>query len=144
MRRACKHGKTLRVGALLRSAAALAATLAAHAGPLHAATYAVTANPDMTFTPANLTLALDDSVTFSNSGGTHNVRADDEHFHCSVNCSTNNAPSPSLWSHTIAFNRVGTFGYYCEAHGNLTSGMRGSVSVVDDRVFSDGFEASAP
>ncbi|HET6546165.1 MAG TPA: plastocyanin/azurin family copper-binding protein [Rhodanobacteraceae bacterium] len=106
---------------------------------IHAANFAVTANPDLTFTPAELTIHQGDTVTFRNAGGVHNVHADNDRFICSVNCTTNNAPSDLPWSATVLFNRTGSFGYYCEAHGDLTGGMRGSITVID-RIFVDGFD----
>ncbi len=104
-----------------------------------ATVYVVTANPDMTFTPASVTLYQGDAIRFENAGGVHNVHADDDRFECSVNCTTNNAPSDQPWSATVRFTRVGTIGYYCDQHGNTMSGMRGSVTVLD-RVFADGFD----
>ena len=106
---------------------------------VHAKVWVVTANSDMTFTPAYLLIYQGDSVKFVNAGGLHNVHADDDRFICSLNCTTNNAPSTAAWQATVRFNRLGSFGYYCEAHGDLSSGMRGMVDVID-RVFVDGFE----
>jgi plastocyanin len=108
----------------------------------HATTYLVTANPDITFTPAVITIFQRDKIKFQNAGGLHNVIADDGSFACGFNCNTNTAPSDRPWSYTISFNHVGTFGYYCEQHGNLTTGMRGTVIVVD-AVFIDGFDKSS-
>ncbi|MEO6688290.1 MAG: plastocyanin/azurin family copper-binding protein [Dokdonella sp.] len=106
----------------------------------HAATYMVTANPDMTFTPASITIYKGDKIRFENAGGLHNLIADDGSFACGFNCNTNTAPSDRPWVYTIPFNSLGTFGYYCEQHGDLTSGMRGEVIVID-RIFVDGFDA---
>jgi plastocyanin len=104
-----------------------------------ATVYVVTANDDMTFTPASITIHQGDAIRFENAGGVHNVHADDDSFICSLNCNTNNAPSDLPWSVVVRFNRLGTIGYFCDEHGNTTSGMRGSVTVVD-RVFVDGFD----
>jgi plastocyanin len=103
----------------------------------------VTANPDLTFSPASLVVARGDTVRFHNGGGTHNVHADDDRFVCSVNCTTNNGPNGADWSAVVAFDEAGTFGYYCEKHGGTGSGMRGTIIVVDDHVFADGFDAAA-
>jgi plastocyanin len=105
------------------------------------AIYVVTANEDMTFTPASITIHQGDSIRFENAGGVHNVHADDDSFICSLNCNTSNAPSDEPWSVVVRFNRLGTIGYFCDEHGNTTSGMRGSVRVID-RVFVDGFDGS--
>ena len=105
-----------------------------------ARTHIVIANPDLTFTPAQLTIHQYDVVNFRNGGGVHNVVADDRRFKCSVNCNTNSTPSALAWSANVQFTRLGAFGYYCEQHGDTTVGMRGLITVID-RVFVDGFEA---
>jgi plastocyanin len=117
----------------------LALLLACAAAGARAKVWTVTANPDMTFTPAHLVIYQYDTVIFTNAGGLHNVHADDDRFICSVNCSTNNAPSTEAWSAPVQFKHLGDFGYYCEAHGDLDGGMRGEIEVID-RVFVDGFE----
>ncbi|MEO7433759.1 MAG: plastocyanin/azurin family copper-binding protein [Dokdonella sp.] len=106
-----------------------------------AATYIVTANPDITFTPQVITIRQNDRIRFENAGGLHNVIADDGSFACGFNCNTNTSPSDRPWSYTIAFTRVGAFGYFCEQHGDLTTGMRGTVIVLDN-VFFDGFDGA--
>lgn len=114
------------------------------ANVVQASVYVVTANPDMTFTPADITIHQGDVVRFENAGGLHNVHADDGSFVCSLDCNLHNAPDASPWRVSRTFNRIGTIGYYCEQHGDLTSGMRGSITVLD-RVFVDGFDtAPAP
>ncbi|MBZ0223948.1 MAG: hypothetical protein K8F35_13065 [Dokdonella sp.] len=109
------------------------------AGAAQATVHVVTANDDMTFTPAQLTIHQGDIVRFVNGGGLHNVRADDDSFICALDCNLHGAPSAQLWQVSRQFNRLGTIGYYCEQHGDLTSGMRGSITVID-RVFVDGFD----
>jgi plastocyanin len=118
--------------------AASSLALLASAGA-RATVYVVTANPDLTFTPAAITIYQGDAIRFENAGGLHNVHADDNRFICSVNCSTDNAPSKEPWSVVVRFSQLGTIGYYCDQHGNTTSGMRGSVTVID-RIFVDGFD----
>ncbi len=93
----------------------------------------------MTFTPATLVIHQYDRIVFRNGGGLHNVVADDNRFRCSVNCNTNTAPSAQPWSSGLQFTRLGDIGYYCEQHGDLGSGMRGLIRVID-RVFVDGFD----
>lgn len=102
--------------------------------------YVVLAEPDLTFRPASITIHQGDSIRFENYGGVHNVHADNNRFICSVNCTTDNTPSDLPWSVVVHFSQLGTFGYFCDQHGNLTGGMRGSVTVID-RVFVDGFDA---
>ena len=124
--------------ASLQAVAAMVAFAATHA---HAAVHVVTANNDMTFTPASLTIYQGDVVTFKNGGGLHNVHADDGSFVCAVDCNLHTAPSATAWQVSRQFNRLGTIGYYCEQHGDTSSGMRGVITVID-RVFVDGFDAA--
>ena len=48
-----------------------------------------------------------------------------------------------MWSVVVRFNQLGTIGYYCDQHGDTTSGMRGAITVID-RVFVDGFDTASP
>ncbi len=121
------------------SVCAFVAVLILAAANARAAVHVVTANNDMTFTPASLTINQGDIVRFVNGGGLHNVHADDGSFVCSIDCNLHNAPSATSWQVSRQFNRLGTIGYYCDQHGNASSGMRGSITVID-RVFVDGFE----
>lgn len=107
-----------------------------------ARTFEVIANPDMTFTPATLTIYQYDRVVFRNGGGLHNVVADDNSFRCAVNCNTNTSPSALAWSAGVRFTRLGSFGYFCEQHGDTNAGMRGLIVVID-RVFVDGFDGGS-
>ena len=118
----------------------IAAFAAAHAA--RATVHVVTANDDMSFTPASITIRQGDAIRFENAGGIHNVHADDNRFKCSLNCTTMNAPSDQPWSVIVRFNSVGTVGYYCDQHGNTTSGMRGEVIVLDN-IFFDGFDPAS-
>ena len=95
----------------------------------YASSYVVTANPDLTFTPTHLTIALGDQVIFENDGGLHNVRADNNSFWCADDCSLHRSPSSRAWQNTVTFNALGTIGYYCEQHGDTTGGMRGFITV---------------
>jgi len=122
------------------SALALALAALLGAGVVRAATYVVTANDDMTFTPSSLTIYQHDQVTFKNAGGLHNVHADNGSFICGADCSLHTGPSSIAWQHTLTFNALGVLDYSCDQHGDLTTGMRGSISVID-RVFVDGFDA---
>ena len=127
--RFAKHLRDVVAGAML-------ASLCANA---QARVHVVLAEPDMTFRPASLTIYQGDSIRFMNYGGVHNVHADNNRFVCSVNCTTNNTPSDLPWSVVVHFTTIGTFGYFCDQHGNLTSGMRGSIMVVDG-IFTDDFD----
>lgn len=120
---------------------ALVATFLFATVSANATVHVVTANSDLTFTPASLTIYQGDIVRFTNGGGLHNVRADDDSFICSVDCNLHHSPSATAWQVSVQIDRLGTIGYYCEQHGDLTSGMRGSITVID-RVFVDGFDTA--
>ena len=87
------------------------------------------------FTPASLTINAGDTVTFTNAGGFHNVRADDNSFRCAKGCDGdgnggNGNPSNPPWSFTKTFNTPGTIKYFCEQHGLPGGGgMAGNIIV---------------
>lgn len=124
---------------LNKLAAVCAIGLSCSIDTAHATTYVVTATSDLTFDPAIITIYQHDNIVFKNGGGLHNVRADNNSFWCADDCSLHRSPSSDSWEDTVTFNALGTFGYYCEQHGDTTSGMRGTIIVVD-RIFVDGFE----
>jgi plastocyanin len=100
----------VRVG-LLR--AALVAVLAASAfgeGAAQAAEHAVGVSSNV-FTPADLTIAVGDTVRWTNTMGSHNVKFDDGTFEDPPMVSS------SLWTTTRTFSSAGEFGYHCELHG---------------------------
>jgi plastocyanin len=87
-------------------------------------------DPVMRFSPEQLTIAVGDTVTFVNAGGTHNVAANNGSFRCAQGCDGqggNGNPSGAAWSATVAFNTPGSYGYRCEVHEGM--GMRGTVIV---------------
>jgi plastocyanin len=86
----------------------------------------------LAFSPSVLTINAGDTVTFKNSGGNHNVKSDmTNFFRCATSCSGSGGNvSSTFWSSTVVFDNPGTFGYFCEQHGDATSGMRGSITVI--------------
>lgn len=83
----------------------------------------VTANPNATFTPSQLTIKVGDIVKWTNAGGLHNVVADDNSF-------TSGAASTSAWVFQFTFNSPGTNPYYCVIHGGSGGvGMSGVITV---------------
>ena len=114
----------VRVG-LLR--AAFVAALVASAfggGAAQAAEYQVGVS-NFEFTPTDLTLAVGDTVRWTNSGGMHNVKFDDGSFEEPLD-----AISPP-WTRVRPFTTAGAFRYYCEAHGGPNGmGMAGIVQVT--------------
>ncbi len=99
----------------------------------HATDHTVTVGPNntLTFSPATVTIAAGDTVTFRNSTGSHNVASDTGLFRCATSCSGSGGNvSGGAWSSTVTFNNPGTFGYFCEAHGSPGAGMAGKVVVT--------------
>lgn len=91
------------------------------------------------FSPRDLTIEAGDTVTWTNnSGGIHNVHADDESFRCARGCDAtggNGAPSAERWSVTLTFGAPGTTGYFCDFHGAKGGiGMAGTITVEEDEI----------
>ena len=91
--------------------------------------------PSLGFTPRTLQVAVGDTVTFTNAGGTHNVDADDEtSFRCANGCDGaggNGDPSGNAWSSTITITPAmagRSIGYHCDVHGSM--GMTGTIVVT--------------
>lgn len=83
------------------------------------------------YTPNTLVIEAGDTVRWTNTGGLHNVRADDGSFRCAQGCEAtggNGAPSEELWSFEITFRTLGTKTYFCEPHVGF--GMQGSITVI--------------
>lgn len=90
---------------------------------------------NFSFTSAQITINVGDIVRWTNTGGLHNVVADDNSF-------TSGAVSSSAWVYEHTFNSVGTNPYYCSLHGGPGGvGMSGVVivenatEVTDDNIF---------
>jgi plastocyanin len=91
-----------------------------------------------TFSPPALVVQPGDTVTWRNTGGVHNVVADDRSFRCAEGCDGdgrggNGDASLAAWSFSLTFDRPGSYPYYCELHGFAGGvGMAGSVEVVGE------------
>ena len=125
--------------------AGIAATLALASTGALAVNHTVTANPNLTFSPQFLTINAGDTVTFTNTGGFHNVASDPgaiTSFHCSTACGASPVgdPNGALWSQTITFPTPGTAGFHCEAHGQAGSGMFGRITVSPTPVELQSFD----
>jgi plastocyanin len=103
-----------------------------------AANHVVTANSNRTFTPATLTIAAGDTVTFQNGGGFHNARSDPgaiTMFRCANGCDGqvggNGNLSSNAWTATVSFPTAGTIRYFCDEHGGPNGvGMSGLITVT--------------
>jgi len=123
---------------LLRKAktAGIVATLGLASASAWAVDHPVTVGGGpLSFSPATLSIAAGDTVTFTNAGGLHNIASDPgavTSFHCSDACgaSPTGNPSSNLWSQTITFPTPGTVGYFCEQHGSPGQGMFGTITIA--------------
>jgi plastocyanin len=121
----------LRRGRILAATAAFGGGLSVAVMPSLGASHAVTAD-GLEFKPATVTVTQGDSVTWTNAGGFHNVKFDDGSFDEPPDPANTWGPNPSR-----KFDQVGTFRYYCEAHGNPGgSGMAGTVVVTSSSTTS--------
>jgi len=76
------------------------------------------------FEPANITIPLGTTVTWSWVGGFHDVTPTGDPVFTPSGAPV---PSPNAYSHT--FNSAGTYLYFCSVHGSANSGMRGTIVV---------------
>lgn len=86
---------------------------------------------DFVFDPAELTIEVGDTVTWTNEGGTHNVNAPG-FFRCANGCDGeggNGDPASNLWSFSRTFDSQAEIDYVCDVHEAI--GMVGSLSVVE-------------
>jgi plastocyanin len=84
----------------------------------------VSATPLDTFVSSDVTVNVGEMVTWTNTGGTHNVKFNDGSFE---------QPSPAngtAWTVSRTFATAGDYRYYCSIHGTATGGMSGFVHVV--------------
>jgi len=89
---------------------------------------------DFVFTPANLTVRAGTTVMWTNTGGFHNVTADDGSFRCSNGCDDTGGkgdPSTAAWSFGRTFNSPTVVHYHCQTHGAAGGvGMSGTITVT--------------
>jgi plastocyanin len=102
--------------------ALLTISLFAVAAAGRAATVTVTVS-NFEFDPQTVTVDPGDKVTWNNVDGFHSVTADDSGF--GFGFDTASAP----WTYSHTFTTPGTYGYYCNIHGGVGSGMFGTVVV---------------
>jgi plastocyanin len=94
-----------------------AVTAAAPSRKAHASASASVTMGDLFFSPASVSIAVGDTVTWRNTGqAPHNATADDGSFKTPT---INNGQSAS---HT--FTQAGTFSYVCTIHPNMTGTVR--------------------
>src|SRR3712207_4684930 len=84
--------------------------------PAQGADQTVNATGSNTFSPRSVTINVDDTVTWKNQSGFHNVEFDDGSYTQPAE------PSFSMWSVSRQFKSAGTFKYHCGFHGTSMSG----------------------
>jgi plastocyanin len=84
--------------------------------PAPAADQTVNATNSATFSPSSVTINVDDTVTWKNQGGFHNVVFDDGSY------TQPSEPSFSMWTVSRKFGSAGTFKYHCGFHGTSMAG----------------------
>jgi plastocyanin len=90
--------------------------------PASASDQSVSALPSTQWSPDDVTIDLNDTVTWHNEGGVHSVKFDDGSFEAP------SQPSAEPWTVQRTFDTPGTFRYVCGFHG---SAMPGVVRVRD-------------
>lgn len=115
----------------------LASALALFAAPAGAVDHLVhVGGTGFTFNPSTIEALVNDTVTFVNDGGAHNVASDAGApitFRCANGCDGaggNGDISGAAWTSTITVTSAAahsSIGFHCEAHQSL--GMVGSISV---------------
>jgi plastocyanin len=110
-------------------AAAGVALVVAVAPALAAQDHTITALGNNTFDRTDLTIAAGDRVRFQNADGRHNFSFEDNQEYPA----TPQLPTEPGWAaeQSRTFTTAGSYRYFCEQHGSLTSGMRGTITVND-------------
>ena len=91
---------------------------------IHSQTLHIVEVSNFVFTPANLIVAVNDTVRWVNIIGNHNVVADDNSF-------SNGPASTANWVYENVFTSAGDNPYFCVVHGGPGGiGMAGVVNVL--------------
>jgi plastocyanin len=113
--------------------------LASSTMPAFAATHMIAVGPSntLTFSPATITIAPGDTITFqSNASIGHDVVSDDGTTFSS------GAPVPGPWTLVTPPLTAGTYGFHCTVHGAPGSGMFGTITVQATPVTLQSFEVN--
>jgi plastocyanin len=82
------------------------------------------------FTPADITIQVDESVRWMNMGGFHNVNGSTSTYPDNPESFGNGNASADLWIYDFTFTIPGVYTYQCDPHADL--GMVGTVTVEGD------------
>jgi len=83
----------------------------------------------LSFVPADVTIAVGDSVHWTGIGGFHNVAEVDDAASETYNGGFRSGDVGDVTEFTHTFNTMGNFFYICEPHA--PAGMRGTVTVTE-------------
>jgi len=121
--RATAPARRLLGGVLLGvvGAAVMAAPAGGGAGSARIEPASVTV-ANFSFSPQAVTINQGETVTWTNTQGTHNVV-----FEGSAAAFPPSGPDAAVWPYTRRFDTAGTFSYFCAPHA--AQGMRGTVTV---------------
>lgn len=122
-----------------------ATLLLALGSQVHAANHLVhVGGSGLVFTPSSIEVLVNDTVTFHNDGGFHNVVSDagaPMTFRCANGCDGaggDGTPLGSGWDATITITSAAahsSIGYHCEVHGQVMSGTISVTNPVDLQSF---------
>jgi plastocyanin len=93
---------------------------------LNAQTTIVTAS-GLTFTPADITITVGETVQWDNVSGSHNVNGNQATYPGNPESFYSGFPANAPWSFSHTFNTVGFYNYRCDIHGGM--GMTGTITV---------------
>ncbi len=82
------------------------------------------------FTPADITIQVNESVRWMNTGGFHNVNGSTDTYPNNPEGFINGGASSDLWVYDFTFTIPGVYDYQCDPHVGL--GMVGTVTVEGD------------
>jgi plastocyanin len=86
----------------------------------------------VTWTPADVTINLGETVRWINGGGTHNVNGTLAAYPDNPEGFGNGSPSSDPWVYDYTFTVAGVYDYKCDLHEG--AGMLGTVTVIDPNV----------
>lgn len=93
-----------------------------------AADHFITAQ-NFSFTPADITIYVGESVEWDATSGVHNVNGSQATYPSNPESFYSGDPAAAPWSYIYTFNTPGVYHYRCDLH--YTSGMVGTVTVID-------------
>jgi len=109
------------------SAGSTAPAVGASSAPAAGGGDAVTALAANKFDPAELSVKVGATVTWSNEGGFHTVTGGDGAADASSPIGNATLGDASA-THTVTFDKAGTYPYFCQPHVSL--GMKGTIVVT--------------